>query len=58
MCGNKKLLENLDEVISTGDAKHRFVMALPSVLAVSDPVGGGRQSDTESLRGEPEMQGF
>lgn len=58
MCGNKKLPENLDEVISTRDAKHRFVMALPSVLAVSDPVGGGRQSDTESLRGEPEMQGF
>lgn len=58
ICGVKKLMENMDKVMSTGDAKHRLVTALPSVLAVADPVGGERQSDTESLRGEPEMQGF
>lgn len=48
----------MDRMISTGDAKLCLIMVLPSVVAVDDPVGGERQSDTESLRGEPEMQGF
>lgn len=48
----------MDKVVSTGDAKHCLIMVLPSVVAVADPVGEERQSDTESLRGEPEMQGF
>lgn len=55
---SKTLAENMDKMISTGDAKHCLIMVLPSVVAVADPVGGERQSDTESLRGEPEMQGF
>ena len=29
----------MDKVISTGDAKHCLIMALPSVVAVADPVG-------------------
>lgn len=29
----------MDKVISTGDATHWLIMALPSVLAVADPVG-------------------
>lgn len=48
----------MDEVKWTGDTKDWLILALPSVVAVADPVGGERQSDTESLRGEPEMQGF
>lgn len=48
----------MDKVITTDDAKHCSKMVLLSVVAVADPVGGERQSDTESLRGEPEMQGF
>lgn len=48
----------MDKVISTVIAKHCLIMVLPSFVAVADPVGGERQSVTESLRGEPEMQGF